>query len=102
MAKNGTCGYCGKSGPVDMRFGINYCPDCLAAIKAKNYAYFEEIGQEKATKEAIADVTSTVYPEEVKQMLKRDKLIAEANKQDYAKSFKEKWILYYRRKNGNN
>ena len=84
MAKSGTCEYCGKIGPVEMRFGINYCPECQAAIRTKNVAYFQGIGQGKATKRAIDDVYTYVYPEIEKQNKKRELLEIENTKQKAA------------------
>ena len=60
MGKKTTCEACGKYGPAELRFGINYCPDCMEALRNEDRDYFVRIGLGRATERAKDDITATV------------------------------------------
>ncbi len=64
MAKIATCEYCGKNGPSEQKFGINFCIDCYDAIIKKNKAYFESKDSSRATDRAKKEVESALLTDE--------------------------------------
>ncbi len=60
MGKKTTCEACGRYGPAELRFGINYCPDCMEALRNEDKDYFVRIGLGRATERAKDDITATV------------------------------------------
>ncbi len=80
MAKSGTCEYCGKIGPVEMRFGINYCTECTDAIRKTDYEYFNRIGDARATLRAKKEIRSIINSSEDTEQRKAEAEQIEINK----------------------
>ena len=82
MAKIATCESCGRYGSTELRFGINYCPECMRALRDKDSNYFDRIGLGKASQRAVEDITATVMSyKDAQERKKREEELKEKRNQ---------------------